>query len=426
MFFISQTEGVKMEIVVHNRRKFHGLEIGIVLLLFSRQFANVARYAIMRDIPWITEILLLASLLLIIDWGNLRLLRFEGWNFVCTFYFLYVIYVGILAGPNAFQMPGLTNYIYVLFVLPILFVFATNKEFDFAFLLRAGFYATTFLALALLFIITHGFTELKNINQICDANGVLIADRATLSGIGSFGAAFLLTYRPHTKTDIAALCFTVPALVVDLILLNRRSVFLIIAAYFVLLLVYEFRNIKFRLRYLWIACGGLAVIAVILLCSEELRKLLRHSILTMFNAIMTFLGIDAGALDPANLERILAQQKTFATIAAFGFKEALFGIGMGGQIDYPLLQSLRDGGVIGLCAFCYVGVFLPIRYLGAHRGRGIERFLCFMMIMNFLGILYTGTPYNFLFHLPVILAAFVFERKRPLRLGLHYEKDPLY
>lgn len=415
-----------MEILKQNRRKFHASEAGIVLLLFSRQIANVARFAIMRDIPWITEILFLLSFALMFDWRQIRSLRFEGWNLTFSLYFLYVIYVGIIGTPNLFRFSGVSNYVYVLFILPIIFALASNKKIDVAVFVRFGVYAASFLSLALLVVITDGFTQLKNINMIYDENGVAIADRATLSQIGIFGVALFLSFRPRTKADVALLCVSVPALAIDLVLLNRRSAFLVIAAYFLLLAVYEFKNIRFRLRYLWIGCGILAAVAVFVLCSDAFRELLLHSIRTMFNAVMTFLGIDAGDKDPASLERIMAQREAFAAIFSFDLKEVLFGIGIGSQIDYPLLQSMRDGGIVGFALFCYFGVFLPIRYLGSHRERGSMRFFCFLLIMNFLSILYTGTPYNYIFHLPVILASYVFEKQRPLRLGLYYEKDPLY
>lgn len=408
------------------KKKKFGFELGIVLLILSLPMSQITKLVFGVMSIDISSILLCISLFLICNKTNLLRFRFPSMNkgyLLILGFLVYNILIAVYAGIGLFN----ANYgiIYILFTIVLIISISTNNRMiNYNLLIRLFVYISGIFNLLLISYLTNESASLvpTSVNTIL-VNGVLVADRLTLSTMAYFYIIALLVFGSKNNFDrVFSVIFLFIALL-NIIATSRRGLMVALILILLVHLLYRIRQnklskntvlktMKFGLLY----SVGFIIFYLILRNIPELGTQVEAFTHRFSSSIITFFSgtNDSTLYDSASHSRVLARQRSYALLSEATMIQLLFGFGyMYKWIDFPFLQAIIDMGIFFGILYIYIQI-KPILYtiLKPSTLQNGELFFLFLAIVGLLNNVYSGFPYGYYKYVYLIPFIYVIQLKK--------------
>lgn len=138
--------------------------------------------------------------------------------------------------------------------------------------------------------------------------------------------------------------------------------------------------------------------------------------------ISIILNLNTSSFDESAYTRVLIRQQMLSIYDNFSWYNYLFGYGIFGYGDQPLLQSLLDMGLVGFFVYIYFILLYPLKLIFKKQKRKGVLFFTFMSMANILTCMTAGMPYGYLLYYPIAGLIFFSTRVRPISIEKIYEE----
>lgn len=255
------------------------------------------------------------------------------------------------------------------------------------------------------------------INSFISKSGEELFNRSTVGAVSFVSFAMSLAYIPKTafKRQIR-LIFLVISIVV-ILASSRRGVYIAsIACAFL-----HLRNSKGeRSEYIdmeralkKLVVGGIGVIAFATIYSKspDMQEFLDHSLDSLVNGLMTFLGM--GGTDMAASMRVASSSSVLNNyLYNSNVKQIIFGRGyMTTWVDMPFIQAFWDFGALGGITFAVCGFLIPVRYLVKKAETQGCRAAQYLALKTMADSVASGYPYGCFFNIVLMIVMFKAEEE---------------
>lgn len=392
------------------------VEIGVVLMMIGVQFGTALRNMV-PSIPNISNIIMMASVMLVCNYSNLVKSKFPCFDkryiYLLLFECVVLLYSCIEVDDPVGN--GIKYRIMSLFLILSVFVLSSNKKkLKFRYLYIILFYSSGFIATIVAYQATKGFTGLylENVfyNALEDTSGMAEGgDKITMGRalLLCFLSAFF--YKPRYKFEnILRIVFLVFPFI-GLFMFNSRSPLMVI---FICLLLHLWKMIKNKEVKISKILQGTAIVVVMMLIAYMSLDYVAERINSMFESVkigvLTLVGITQQGEDVSTATRTgLIDSIVKPSLENGNILNYICGFGYYHYLDIPILQAFFDFGIFGFLYFAFMirGSYL---YIFKKRFYGTQAYIIQLFaVQYFVDQFICDTPLCSFAYMPLIILIFL-------------------
>lgn len=378
---------------------------GIILAMYAIPLASVIN-EFLRGKFHITNLIFFVIPFLLLDFKNLRKKDFmlsKDLIFIMLFQ-VYVTALAVFKGEGLFTQAS--GIIYTLFSIVIILCLSTSRTLE----EPEQFVRTLWIVmgvfnLLLFVIITDYLTKFSSLSFVWTKYG---ADRLTLSNI-VFGFILVsLVYKPRTVKEILFGICCWGAVVINMLACGKRGSLIAIGGVLLAYFLYHFKSTWIRKKTLYrIICSFL----VLALCIYILMKIMPDAfnvameyVYSIWRGVKNLLHIGNEVDVSTSIRNEIREEIFFLLRSDTSFMQWIFGRGYHFKyLDFPILQSFVDLGIIGGLAYCYIQLIIPISYIFKRNVNCAFRIIQYYTIFLLFNIFYAGIPYGYGKFISIIL-----------------------
>lgn len=389
---------------------------GIILNVLGVSISIIFKEVTGYDSSTVTNLILIASLLFIIDWKNAvfapQIKKYFIYALIVILQF-YIICSGIWVGAPILRS-GSNSLRYTLYVMAFFFAVATNRTiFDEQYLMTRVLYITAVMNVITCIMIIQNGESLFDLNQsVISMDGGV--ERSTLSGIPFYYIlAFSTTSRETRKNKIWWLFLAISLL--NMFACNRRTIYVSIIICLVMLVLKRPVTVNMtpgKLLRISVMILGIVILFNVLSRIPWLDELISYSVESLDRGIRTFFSNEYE--DPSVLARNQNRAAALAYLQNNSLTNWIFGRGYTFMwIDFPVLEAVLDLGIIMGAIYAVLFVLYPVvRILKSRNMSDFELFISACMLSTMLSSFSSGMPYGYTKYCPLILFAYLMEKRR--------------
>ena len=375
--------------------------IGLIILILCLPSTNLLSGFTGQNCSWLSDILMVVSLLFMIDFDTLFSFKLylRNWkDLLCI-----VLLLWSISSACVYERTNTSiSVVYSLFSLAMAIAFATNGEWrskeNFV---RMLFYTSGVLSILCAYYLTDSFTNFdQKINSIYYANtSTIIVNRVTISALPATCLCTCMAYKSRHNIDRIFKWLFVIFSLIAIVCVNKRGRVIAIVVYYIALLLYSTHEISGlerkifvrRLIYIFLVIGVIIASIHIPWVADSFGE----TIDSIKGAVSTLIGDTSNGTDASAAVRYSIRSRIFSEYSSYSYVEILFGKGyMYGYLDFPLLQTFIDGGWIFGILFAIIHFVVPLRNLIGVPQSDYELFVKLFSINGILNLFYCGVPYG--------------------------------
>lgn len=386
--------------------------IGMVLVFVGMQLnAAIKEVAFGLDI---VELIMIASVALIIDYKNLLKPK-PSFPMILAFVMQFVLLIASILCQNETNPYGMKQLItFHLYLLALIYALSTNtKHIEFKEFGRILFWVTGFITLvsfffSMKFIIT-GSAPLGYFRMFLPHG----ADSITTPRAIEMSLISCMLYRKKNIYEKCACAVFVIANVVNLIMYANRAAMAgcVICFFLWYFVACEPFSIKGFFKKLTVLCLALIVCITVLSRIPNIYLKINSIKFFVIDGIRTILHMKTGTDPSAQIRNniMLNVKKDFGDGIVLN---VLRGLGYNHMyVEKPLIQIFVDTGIFGFLIYAYLLIVIPVIYLFKNRkfdnfDNQAEKYVMFFFVQNFIDQILVGLPYHYVLWTPGLFVMF--------------------